>query len=132
MKQVTIGGVLCGSSQESDNQEPEHDRHGSQESENQKSQHPGVASRECGTAISHGSANNDPLLRKSLKPSKEDFQQVAAYARSGHHGKRGFGLLTRADLPLAAGSKGSHMARQIGANVEPRAFQNIAKPSMCV
>jgi hypothetical protein len=87
IKQVTISGVLCGSSQESDNQEPEHDRQGSQESENQKSQHPGVASRECGTAISHGSANNDLLLRKSLKPSKEDFQQVAAYARSGHHGK---------------------------------------------
>jgi hypothetical protein len=87
IKQVTISGVLCGSSQESDNQEPEHDRQGSQESENQKSQHPGVASRERGTTISHGSANNDLLLRKSLKPSKEDFQQVAAYARSGHHGK---------------------------------------------
>jgi hypothetical protein len=86
--------VLCGNSQESDNQEPEHDRHGSQDSENKKSQHPGIASRECGTAISHGSANNDPLLRKSLKPSKEDFQQVAAYARSGHHGKRRIGVLT--------------------------------------
>jgi hypothetical protein len=66
IKQVTISGVLCGSSQESDNQEPEHDRHGSQENENQKSQHPGIVSRECGTAISHGSANNDLLPRKSL------------------------------------------------------------------
>jgi hypothetical protein len=46
IKQVTIGGVLCDSSQESDNQEPEHDRHGGQESENKKSQHPGAASRE--------------------------------------------------------------------------------------